>query len=195
MSAARRLASFGLATGVAVAVVVGPVAAAAAAGTDSKAAPGRSSPAIAGSQGDRAAGPAFASQAEMARWTLAVLDDIFVHEDRDDPWASAREARIREAGADDRLSGVDAIDVECRTSVCRVVLRLDPTRARRTLLALTVTPPLNTSGFHGVDPDDDRKIRLFVSREGTVLMEHPALVEALRSNRGLLHEGGAPERR
>ena len=196
MRPARLLVSFGLAVRVAAAVVVGPVvASASAAGMDPKVAPGRATSTIAESPGDRAVPRAFASQAEMAKWTMAVLDDIFVHENRDDPWASAREAQIRGARADERLSGVESIGVECRTSVCRIVLGLDPTRARRTLLALTVTPPLNTSGFHGIDPDDDRKIRLFISREGTVLMEHPALVTALRSLRGLVREDSAPERR
>ena len=191
MRAARLPASFGLAPRVAAIVLVPLLATAVAAGTESKAASGGSSSTVTGSQGDRAVPPAFASQAEMAKWTMAVLDDILVHENRDEPWASTREAQIRGAGADNRLGGVDSMDVECRTSVCRVVLRLDPTRARRTLLALTVTPPLNTSGFHGIDPEDDRKIRLFVAREGTVLMEHPALVQALQSERDLAREGRA----
>jgi hypothetical protein len=195
MRAARLPAWSLLAPRVAAIVLVPVLATAAASGTESKAASGRSSATITGSQGDRAVPPAFASRAEMAKWTMAVLDGIFVRENRDEPWASAREAQIRGAGADSRLSGVDSIDVECRTSVCRVALGLDPTRARRTLLALMVTPPLNTSGFHGIDPDDDRKIRLFVAREGTVLMEHPALVQALRSNRDLAPEGRAPEQR
>lgn len=125
----------------------------------------------------------FASQRELGLWTMGALQDAFAGEERDVAWAEQREAEIR-AALVERPEGVGSLDaLECRASLCRVVVTLgsDP---RRELQAITMTAPLDTSGFHGVDPDDPTKIRLFVSREGTVLTQHPHLVAALRARRG-----------
>ena len=114
---------------------------------------------------------------------MAALQDAFVGEERDVAWAEQREAEIR-AALGDRPEGAGSVDsLECRASLCRVVVTLgsDP---RRELHAITMTAPLNTSGFHGIDADDPTKIRLFVSREGRVLTQHPHLVAALRARRG-----------
>jgi hypothetical protein len=121
---------------------------------------------------------------EYAAWMMTTLDDIFDDESRDETWAAELEAKIRAVRQDEALGGVTSLDVECRKSMCRVVVGMDPTKARRTLQMLTMTAPLNTSGFHGIDPVDRKKLRIFVSREGTRLMAHPALVAAFEARGG-----------
>ena len=112
--------------------------------------------------------------------TLQTLDRAFASEKRDKAWAPVHERAIRAAKNDARLGGVTAIEPECRATMCRVTVSMKPEGARRTLHALLVTEPLNTSGYHALDPDDSSKIRMYVSRAGKRLQEHPVFVAEVK---------------
>jgi hypothetical protein len=110
---------------------------------------------------------------------MRVLDEAFEGEARDAKWARAAEEAVDASAATEPVEGIGAIEAECRSTMCRVRVGFDGPASRRALQMLLMRPGLNTSGYHGVDPDDPSMARVYVSRVEKPLADHPHLVAAM----------------
>jgi hypothetical protein len=122
--------------------------------------------------------PRFASAQEQFAWTMRTLEDALRSEERDAAWAEPLEAKLRQLPTTAKAAGLSSVEPACGATMCRVVVAFREA-PRSGLGRLLLVPELSSGGFHGVDPDDPEKLRLYVARSGTNLQEHPHLERAL----------------
>lgn len=115
---------------------------------------------------------------------IAAFDSAFADEKRDSGWAAGKEGEFGTLFASGELGAASLVEAECRSQICRVVVDTGKGDREAILDEIMHASAFSTSGFYGPDPDDASRLRLFVSREGTDLGEHPSFLGAMDDGNG-----------
>lgn len=101
---------------------------------------------------------------------VALLEETIFSEETDPEWTGEAEQALRETFQKDEANGLELVDAECRTTLCRMEMHLDsstmsPEDAFRGLSHLT---PWQGQGFVKIDDavEGSHKIVIYLSREG-----------------------------
>jgi hypothetical protein len=97
---------------------------------------------------------------------LEAFECTLVEEDADPGWASAAQRALQEALHSETIAGLHLVQVDCRTSLCRLELALDSARSPgESLEQLIHFARWEGAGFAQIDDASDTAV-VYLSREG-----------------------------
>jgi hypothetical protein len=116
-------------------------------------------------------------------WIVATLTKAHESEPRDGSWAPAAERHLEAVTSRAELASGTTVSASCRQTICLVRITFTATRAQELLRSVQFDEAFATSGYFTIDRDDPGKALMFVSREGTMLNEHPEFLAAVQATR------------
>lgn len=117
--------------------------------------------------------PALTAEEEMeladaeVRSQLELMEETVLTEETDAEWSKEAELALDQVYSKEEMEQVERVDVECRTTLCRIELFFDesaiPEEAFRNLAHLT---PWEGEGFMRMDDGDKAQAVVYLAREG-----------------------------
>ena len=123
------------------------------------------------------------SSRERVEWTVAALTAAFESEARDDAWARDAEQELEAVATRVQLPPKSVVAARCRATICMVRMTLPGEAMDRALAAIKFDPAFATSGFVAKDAQQPSGVLVFVSRDGTMLDQHPHFLRAVAEMR------------
>jgi FtsZ-binding cell division protein ZapB len=116
-------------------------------------------------------------EVELADYQMQAQVDLFEEtiftEGTDPEWSKDAELALDMAYQSEEMRGVEAVDAECRTTVCRVQLFLDgSTPSEETFRNLVDLTPWEGQGFVRIDEGDSSQVVVYLARDGHSLPQY-----------------------